>query len=46
MSIKRITSYFESASKKSKHNSPLEADHNTIDDTSARKNELFFFKKA
>jgi hypothetical protein len=45
MSIKRITSYFESASKKSKHNSPLEADHNTIDGTSAGKSELFSLKK-
>lgn len=45
MSIKRITSYFESTSIKSKHNSPLEADNNTTYGTYAGKNELFSLKK-
>jgi len=45
MSMKRISSYFDSTSKKAKPNLQLEEDHNTIDRTSTSKSELISMQK-
>lgn len=43
--MKRITSYFDSTSKKAKPNLPLEADHNAFDGTSTGKAAFFYLQK-